>query len=100
MRRAAQAAGFATVSLRDPRVGAREWQAAAHIAGLPAALRLQRLQTPALVRQFGALNHFPAALVQSGQRLHPWPVLGVMPDAAFVSVLRQRLHQLCAGAHS
>ena len=99
MRRAAQAAGFATVSLRDPRIGVREWQAATRAAGVPAALRLRRLQSPALIDQFGALNHFPIALVQSGQRRHPWPVLGVMSDAAFVSVLRQRLRQLCIGVH-
>ena len=96
MRDAAQAAGFTAVTLRDPRVGEREWRDAVRAARVPAALHLHRLQAPAPAGSFGALNHFPIALVGSGDRLNPRPVLGVMPDAAFVSVLASRLRQLCA----
>lgn len=95
MLRSAQAAGFAAVSLRDARVDDDEWQAAVRAAGVPAALQLPRLQAPALIESFGPLNHFPTAVVQQGMRVHPWPILGVMPDAVFADLLEQRLKQLC-----
>ncbi len=94
MRRSAEAAGFTTLGLRDPRVPDSEWQAAVQAAGVPSAQALPVLQPPAPVEAFGALNHFPIALLRCGERVHPAPILGVMPDAAFVQVLRQRLAQL------
>ncbi len=98
MRHGAEVAGFSVVTMRDPRVGDDEWQAAVQTADLPAARDLLPLRSPALIKAFGPLNHFPVALVACGDRIHPWPVLGVMPEAAFVAVLRQRLGQLGGGA--
>ncbi|MEO9150259.1 MAG: hypothetical protein ABI212_12960 [Burkholderiaceae bacterium] len=94
MRRGAKAAGFSVVTFRDPRVEDGEWQAAVEAAGVPAARGLLPLRNPALIEAFGGLNHFPIALLTCGDRTHPWPILGVMPDATFVEVLRQRLEQL------
>ena len=94
MRRSAEAAGFAVVSLRDPRVSNSEWWAAVRAAGVPSARDLPPLRLPAPVAAFGALNHFPVAVLQCGEVTHPWPIQGVMPDPAFVGVLKHRLQQL------
>ena len=98
MRRSAEVAGFATVSMRDPRVADDEWRAAVQAAGVPMARDLPPLQTPAPTEALGALNHFPIAVLRCGDRIHPWPILGVMPDAAFVQVLKARLAQLAGTA--
>lgn len=93
MRRSAEAAGFTVVTFRDPRVGDEEWQAALHHLGLAATTAAPRLPGTVLAR-IGVQNHFPSSVVRLGRHLHPWPVLGVMPDAAFVALLKARLRQL------
>ena len=98
MQRTAERAGFAVCSLRDPRVGESEWRAAANAAGRSEALDLPLLDTAMLRASAipGLLNHSPASLVQFDGRLHPWPILGVMPDAAWIAVLQDRLDRLRA----
>jgi hypothetical protein len=94
----AQAGGFAGHGGRDPRVPEAEWHSAVMAAGLSelAAWPAARLAgwPGTQVR-----NHWPAAWVRWRGRTHPWPILGVMPDAAWLQLLRQRLEDLqaCSG---
>lgn len=94
----AQAAGFDVHGVRDPRVPEAEWHSAVMAAGLSelAAWPAARLAgwPGTQVR-----NHWPAAWVRWRGRTHPWPILGVMPDAAWLQLLRQRLEDLqaCSG---
>jgi hypothetical protein len=89
MRALAEQAGFQIRAFRDPGVPSSEWEAGLEAAGLP------ELQTaPVLDQQVAAdcrlLNHAPSALVGRCDRWHAWPVLGVMPDAAWLAVLNER----------
>ncbi len=89
MRAVAEQAGFQIRAFRDPGVPASEWEASLEAASLP-ALRA----VPALDQQLAAdcrlLNHAPSALVGRCGRWHAWPVLGVMPDGAWLAVLKGR----------
>lgn len=93
MLQTAQQAGFDVHPMRDPRVPVPEWLAATHRAGLP-----ELDCVPALDRQqaidLGTLHHAPTSIVAHCGRLHPWPILGVMPDSAWLDLLQQRLAQL------
>ena len=40
------------------------------------------------------LNHSPATIVVRCGRAHPWPILGVMPDAAWHGLLQARRTEL------
>lgn len=98
LRDQAQAAGFDVHGVRDPRVPEAEWHAAVAAAGLSelAAWPAARLTDwpGTQVR-----NHWPMAWVRWQGRTHPWPILGVMPDAAWLQLLRERLEDLqaCSG---
>ena len=89
MEAVAEQAGFQITAFRDPRVSLPEWTAGVEAAGLPALKAL-----PALDQQTAAdcqlLNHAPSALVGRCGRWHAWPVLGVMPDTAWLTVLTSR----------
>lgn len=93
LRDQAQAAGFDVHGVRDPRVPEAEWHAAVAAAGLSelAAWPAARLTDwpGTQVR-----NHWPMAWVRWQGRSHPWPILGVMPDAAWLQLLRERLEDL------
>lgn len=89
MKVAAEQAGFNVQTLRDPRVPLPEWQAAVSVADVPALEALPAADS-AWAARWGLLNHSPSALVSRCDQTHPWPVLGVMPDAAWLSVLEQR----------
>ncbi len=89
MRAAAEQAGFDVIALRDPQLPQSEWHAGVEAARLPELHRLPALDAAAAT-QCRLLNHAPSALVGRCGRIHPWPVLGVMPDGAWLAVLRQR----------
>lgn len=89
MRRVAEAAGFAVSALRDPRVPDAEWQAAVRALDLAELARAAVLDEPT-ARALGVLHHAPSSIVERCGVRHPWPILGVMPDAAWRDLLRQR----------
>ena len=89
MAASARVAGFPVVAWRDPRVPEAEWQAAIDAAELP-----ELRAAPALALDVAAacqmLNHAPATVVARCGRGHPWPILGVMPDVAWLQLLDAR----------
>ncbi|HMN20597.1 MAG TPA: hypothetical protein PKA16_04305 [Ottowia sp.] len=89
MRRAAEDAGFRVSALRDPRVPDEEWQAAVRAVDLPELADAPLLDEPT-GRALGLLHHAPSSMVERCGTRHPWPILGVMPDAAWLGLLRQR----------
>ncbi len=93
MRQAAQDAGFRVLAARDPRVPLAEWAAGVRAAGQP-DLAFAEAVDEHMAASLGALNHTPASLVARCGQWHSWPVLGVMPDVTWVSVLRAREAQL------
>lgn len=93
MKAAAQSAGFLVIGLRDPRVPDGEWAQAVLTSGQPELMHLPKIDE-AYAARLGALNHAPASLVTYCGKTHPWPILGVMPSAAWLTVLRARAEQL------
>ncbi|MDO5086310.1 MAG: hypothetical protein Q4D74_01720 [Comamonadaceae bacterium] len=87
--RVAQSAGFAVRAWRDPRVPQAEWLAAVQASGHD-DLR----QTPVMHERYalalGLLNHAPSSVVLRCGQAHPWPILGVMPDAPWRQLLLAR----------
>lgn len=97
MKAAAESAGFLVIGLRDPRVPDDEWAAAVQAAGQPELIQLPKIDET-YAATLGALNHAPASLVTCCGKTHPWPILGVMPTATWLTVLRARVAQLgCSG---
>lgn len=96
MRRAAEQAGFVVQSVRDPRIGDREWRSAALAADRREALDLPLPEATLLANFPELLNHSPTSLVRLAGRTHPWPIIGVMPNAAWTALLKQRFAQLRA----
>jgi hypothetical protein len=93
MKALAEREGFRVIPLRDPRVPEVEWRQAW------AALDDQQMADVERISQeiaagCGLLNHTPAALVGRCGSVHPWPVLGVMPDRSWQAVLQARLAEL------
>lgn len=81
--------GFQAIPLRDPRVPLDEWQAAVAAASLPGLRCIPALDLAVAVAR-GVLHHAPSSLVARCGHLHPWPILGVMPDTAWARLLMQR----------
>lgn len=86
---AARQAGFAVVAYRDPRVPWDEWRAATQSQGLADLLDVPVLEEQ-MAAACGMLNHAPAAIMSCCGHTHPWPILGVMPMAAWRQVLQSR----------
>lgn len=100
MQRLAQQQGLAVQPWRDPRVPLAEWQAASRAAGLPALAHIPAMHE-ARAALFGLLHHAPSSLVgrctpapEPACRWHPWPILGVMPNAHWLGLLQHRLDAL------
>lgn len=93
MRRAAEGAGFEVRAERDPRVPPAEWRAAVQALGLAELAEAPALDEPTAAA-LGLLHHAPSSVVERCGVRHPWPILGVMPDAAWQALLRQRLAAL------
>ncbi|MBK6868510.1 MAG: hypothetical protein IPG98_11520 [Burkholderiales bacterium] len=89
MAASARAAGFQVSAWRDPRVPEAEWQAAVGVAELP-ELRTAPILPMELAKACGVLNHAPATVLARCGHGHPWPILGVMPDAAWLQLLDAR----------
>lgn len=89
MRNVAENAGFKVMGVRDPRISTEEWVGAVQAAAVP-----DLMQAPVMdqsqAAELGVLNHAPASLVVRCGRAHPWPVLGVMPNEAWLSLLQVR----------
>lgn len=97
MKAVAESAGFQVLGLRDPRVPDGEWDAAVEAVRAPELMHVAKVDA-ALAAGLGILNHAPASLLACHGKIHPWPVLGVMPDSAWLAVLRARANQLgCSG---
>ncbi len=93
MRDAAVQAGFQVHLWRDPRVSEPEWRAAWSRQGWadwpqPPHLPLSDAAACPL------LNHSPAFVLARCGQLHPWPLWGVMPTAAWLQVLHARKNDL------
>lgn len=93
MRRVAEAAGFEVLALRDPRVPDDEWLAAVRTLGLPELADAAVLEEPTAAA-LGLLHHAPSSIVERCGVRHRWPILGVMPDAAWRALLLQRAQAL------
>lgn len=93
MRAAAVLAGFDVDMRLDPRVPVSEWVSAARALG-DAELEHLPIIGVAEAATLSLLNHAPAASVALDGRAHPWPILGVMPNGAWVSLLEARLQAL------
>ena len=93
MSRVAEQAGFKVLVVRDPRVPLSEWEAAVRAVEEPELVHVSVIEQ-AQAEALGALNHSPASVVSQCKKSHPWPILGVMPDGPWLSVLRARESQL------
>lgn len=95
MKKVAEEAGYQVTGLRDPRVPLSEWMDA-----VQASEDMELTQMPAIDQDqaaaWGVLNHIPASVVTRCGKTHPWPILGVMPNAAWLDVLHSRTAQLGA----
>ncbi|QTD44403.1 hypothetical protein [Ottowia testudinis] len=85
----ARRAGFQVIVFRDASVPPNEWHAATGVIGSDEwrdALPLN----PEIAEGCRLLNHSPTVLVMRCGQIHPWPIWGVMPDAAWQHVLKAR----------
>lgn len=89
----AEQAGYSVRVKRDPRVPKAEWQDAAESQGLRAIKDIEAMDEQ-LAAMCGLLNHAPSVLIGRCGIVHPWPILGVMPDAQWSAVLRSRASAL------
>jgi hypothetical protein len=95
MRALAIAHGFEVVAWRSPTLAEGEWQSATAKAGWSVAEASMVGSVPlACLAWIGSPNHFPYSQVLNGNRVHAWPVWGVLPDAAWVESLRLRQRAL------
>lgn len=91
MRAAAVNDGFEVVAWRLPAVPGPEWRDAAARARWSTSDTANVSETPAACEAWLARpNHFPYSLVIEHGRVHPSPIWGVLPDAAWVESLRLR----------
>lgn len=100
MQQLARQHGLAVMPRRDPRVPLAEWQAATRSAGLPELAHTTPMHETT-AHALGLLHHAPSSLVghctpapDPACRWHPWPILGVMPDAHWLELLQHRLSTL------
>lgn len=88
MRLAAEAEGLVVLAWRSPAVPEAEWRSAVARAGW---VRDASEPVPdACMVWLGRPNHFPYSQVVRQGVVHPWPIWGVLPDAAWVESLRCR----------
>lgn len=94
MRAAAEAAGFVVMTWRSPLVSDAEWGSAVARA---AWVDDHSVPVPgACVHWLGRPNHFPYSRVVVRDEFHPWPIWGVLPDAAWIESLRCRAEALAS----
>ena len=85
--------GFRARPMRDPRVPDAEWQQALASTAAEGLSQVAAIDE-GIAARCGLLNHTPAALVGRCGVVHPWPILGVMPDESLRTVLSSRLQAL------
>ncbi len=91
MRAAALDEGFDVVAWRSPALPEREWQGAVVKAQWSASDIARVARTPAVCSTWlGMPNHFPYSVVVERGLVHPSPIWGVLPDAAWIESLRLR----------
>lgn len=95
MRAAAEAEGFDAVAWWAPDLADDEGAVAAEQAGWSAHEIAHLVRVPdACTGSLGHANHYPYSRVLYRGRLHAWPILGVMPNQAWVDSLHWRLRSL------
>jgi hypothetical protein len=95
MRAAAVSDGFDVVTWRLPTLPEQEWRDAVVKAQWPASDIASVAVAPKECGPWlGQPNHFPYSLVVERGHVHPSPIWGVLPDAAWVDSLQQRRREL------
>lgn len=94
MQATAEAEGFEVIAWRSPLVPEAEWRSAVRQAGW--ARDASRPVPAACMAWLGRPNHFPYSRVIGTEGMHPWPIWGVLPEAAWVESLRCRRDALAA----
>lgn len=90
--RAAAANGLAFVALHDLRIPQQELTDAAGSSLFSLSERSMALCAPALLTR-EALRHFPTSFVITASGIHQHPIVGAMPEGAWLSSIKQRLEQ-------
>ena len=97
MRAMAETEGFDVVAWRSHALSEREWEGATTRARWRASdIDGVSAGPVACAAWLGSPNHFPYSLVIERGRAHPWPIWGVLPDAAWVESLRFRRRALAS----
>lgn len=95
MKAAAEGAHFQVLAWKDPRVTASEWDDALAVSGLDRVDRQRLHDQPALCHSlWNRVDHLPFSQVFLGSSVHAWPILGVMPDTAWLDSLELRRQAL------
>lgn len=95
MRVAALAAGFEVVTWKAPGVSPHEWTQAVQAARWTSLQSALIGDVPAACSEWlHGLNHFPFSSVVLGDRIHGWPIWGVLSDEAWAASLALRLGAL------
>ncbi len=91
LRMVAAREGFEVQAVRSPDVPQREWDDAVERSAWSSDDRVAVRSAPAACHSWlRSLNHFPHGVVMHGPQTHPWPILGVMPDQAWIDSLAFR----------
>lgn len=95
MRRLAVDAGYVVEAYREPSVSDEEWSAAFRaVAWSAAEARALRDMPPLCRAHWIPANHYPIGWVAINGKVHPWPILGVLTDSAWLESLSFRRHGL------
>jgi hypothetical protein len=95
MRGLAEAAGFQVVTWRSPDLLPGEWaQAVQTLSWSPSMRDAIEEVPPACAPVLGTVNHFPYSVVIAHNRIHSWPIWGVLSDEAWATSLAHRLNAL------
>ena len=91
MQTVAESEGFDVVVWRARTVSEHEWDD----AGTRARWRTSDIarvsaEPAACGAWIGSPNHYPYSAVMVRGRVHPWPIWGVLPDAAWIESLQFR----------
>jgi hypothetical protein len=93
MKALAEQEGFRVEAMRDPRVPPLEWRQAVAAMGVDQLSNLEPVGDDFATR-CRLLNHAPASIVGRCGVVHPWLILGVMPDSGWRETLRSRREDL------
>lgn len=95
----AQAAGFQVVTWSSPDLLPGEWTQAVRAVSWPRSLRDAIGEVPpACAPLLYRVNHFPYSVVVAQNRMHNWPIWGVVSNEAWAASLAHRLSALSASS--